>query len=74
MNALEVMKQSFDAWNRHDADAILTLYADGGTYSAPRAGKELTGKAIANYAKAVWTAYPDMSIEIISIGGFGIDE
>lgn len=49
MNALEVAKQSFDAWNRHDANAILALYADGGTYSASRAGKELTGKAIANF-------------------------
>jgi hypothetical protein len=74
MNALEVSQASFDAWNSHDTDAILALCADGGTYSAPRAGKELTRKAIANYAKAVWTAYPDMSIEIISRGGFGIDE
>ena len=71
MNALEVSQASFDAWNSHDADAILALYADGGTYSAPRAGKELTGKAIGNYAKAVWTAYPDMSIEIISRGDTG---
>jgi hypothetical protein len=37
--------------NRHDADALVALYAEGGTYSAPRAGKEaLTGKAIAHYA------------------------
>ena len=71
MNALEVSQASFDAWNRHDADAILALYADGGTYNAPRAGKELTGKAIANYAKALSTAYPDFSIEIISIGDTG---
>ena len=71
MNALEVSKRSMDAWNRHDADAIVALYAQGGTYSAPRAGKELTGKAIANYAKALSTAYPDFSIEIISIGDTG---
>jgi steroid delta-isomerase-like uncharacterized protein len=71
MNALEVSQASFDAWNSHDADAILALYADGGTYSAPRAGKELTGKAIADYAKAVWTVYPDMSIEIVSRGDTG---
>ena len=71
MDALEVSQASFDAWNSHDADAILALYADGGTYSAPRAGKELTGKAIAEYAKAVWTAYPDMSIEIVSRGDTG---
>ena len=64
--------QSFDAWNRHDADAILALYAKGGTYSAPRAGSQaLTGQAIADYAKKVFTAYPDMSVEIISIGNTG---
>src|SRR5260221_5611046 len=58
--------------NRHDADALVALYAEGGTYSAPRAGKEaLTGKAIAHYAKAVWKAYPDMSLDIISSGDTG---
>jgi steroid delta-isomerase-like uncharacterized protein len=71
MNALEVAQRSVDAWNRHDADAIVALYAEGGTYSTPRAGEVLTGKAIADYAKAVWRAYPDMSIEIISSGDTG---
>ena len=71
MNALEVTQRSVDAWNRHDADFIVALYAEGGTYSAPRAGAPLTGKAIADYAKAVWRAYPDMSIEIISTGDTG---
>ena len=72
MNALEVTQRSLDAWNSHDADAIVALYAEGGTYSAPRAGKEaLTGKAIADYAKAVWRAYPDMSLDIISSGDTG---
>jgi len=71
MNALEVAQASLDAWNSHDADAILGLYADGGTYSAPRAGKELAGQAIANYVKALSTAYPDFSLETISIGDTG---
>jgi steroid delta-isomerase-like uncharacterized protein len=71
MNALEVTQRSFDAWNRHDADAILALYAQGGTYSAPRAGQALTGQAIANYVKALSTAYPDFSIETISSGDTG---
>jgi hypothetical protein len=58
VNALEVAQRSIDAWNSHDADALVALYAEGGTYSAPRAGKEaLTGKAIADFAKAVWRAY-----------------
>ena len=71
MNALEVTQRSLDAWNSHDADAIAALYAEGGTYSAPRAGEALTGKAISDYAKAVFRAYPDVSLEIISSGDTG---
>jgi predicted ester cyclase len=31
----------------------------------------LTGKAIADFAKSVWTVYPDASLEIISRGDTG---
>jgi steroid delta-isomerase-like uncharacterized protein len=71
MNALEVVQRSFDAWNRHDPDAILALFADGGTYSAPRAGEALTGRAIAEFAQKAFTAYPDWSAEIVTIGDTG---
>ena len=71
MNALEVSQRAIDAWNRHDADAYLALYAEGGTYHNPRMGNPLTGEAIANFAKSVWTAYPDASLEIISRGDTG---
>jgi steroid delta-isomerase-like uncharacterized protein len=71
MTALEVVQRSFDAWNRHDPDAILALYADGGIYTAPRAGEALTGRAIAEFAKKAFTAYPDWSAEIITIGDTG---
>ena len=30
MNALEVSQRSTDAWNRHDADALVAVYAEGG--------------------------------------------
>jgi steroid delta-isomerase-like uncharacterized protein len=71
MNALEVTQRHFDAWNKHDPEAIVALYAEGGTYSAPRAGEALTGQAIADFAKKAFTAYPDWSAEIISIGDTG---
>jgi steroid delta-isomerase-like uncharacterized protein len=71
MNALEVAQRHIDAWNRHDADTIVALFAEGGTYRTPRRGHDLTGPAIANFAKAVWTAYPDMSLEVISMGDTG---
>jgi len=59
MNALEVAQCSIDAWNRHDADALVAQYAEGGT--TPRMDHPLTGQAIADFAKSVWTAFPDMS-------------
>ena len=29
MNAAEVSERAIDAWNRHDADAFVGLYAEG---------------------------------------------
>ena len=43
MNALEVSQRSTDAWNRHDADALIAVYAEGGTYHNPRLDHALTG-------------------------------
>jgi hypothetical protein len=39
MNVIEAVKRHFDVWNRHDADAIVALFAEGGTYSNPVAGQ-----------------------------------
>jgi steroid delta-isomerase-like uncharacterized protein len=71
MNALEVSQLSLDAWNRHDPDAIAALYVEGGTYHTPRLGHVLKGQAIADWAKSVFTAYPDMRLEVISRGDTG---
>jgi steroid delta-isomerase-like uncharacterized protein len=71
VNAIEVVKRHFDAWNRHDADAIVALFADGGTYSNPMAGQGLTSQAISGFAQGVFTAFPDASFEIVSIGDTG---
>jgi steroid delta-isomerase-like uncharacterized protein len=71
MNALEVSQRSIDAWNRHDADALVALYAEGGTYHTPRVDHVLTGQAIADFAKAVWGVYPDASLEVITRGDTG---
>ena len=71
MNALEVYQRAIDAWNRHDADALVALFAEGGTYYNPRVDHALTGQAIADFNKSVWAAYPDASLEIISNGDTG---
>jgi len=66
MNAIEVVRRYNQAWDGRDANAIVQLFAEGGTYSNPHAGQGLTGEAIANYARAVWAAYPDFTIELVS--------
>jgi hypothetical protein len=37
---------------RRDANAIVQLFAEGGTYGNPHAGQGLTGEAIVNWAKS----------------------
>src|SRR5258708_33648079 len=71
MTALEVAKRSIDAWNSHDADAIVALYAEGATYHTPRVDHPLKGKALADFIKSVLTAYPDVRFEVISRGDTG---
>jgi hypothetical protein len=68
MSAVEIAQSHFNSWNRHDADAIDAAYAKGGTYRDPRVDHDLTGQAIGDFAKSVWTAFPDASLEMISIG------
>ena len=71
MNALEVAQRSIDAWNSHDADAIVALYAEGATYHTPRVDHPLKGKALADFIKSLLTAYPDVRFEVISRGDTG---
>jgi len=71
MNAIEVAQNNLNSWNRHDADAIVAAYAEGGTYRTPRMGHPLTGQAIGDFAKSVWKAFPYASLEVISIGDTG---
>ncbi|MBV9642713.1 MAG: ester cyclase [Verrucomicrobia bacterium] len=71
MNALEISQRSIDAWNRHDADAVIALYAEGATYHTPRFDHPLKGKALADFIKSMFTAYPDIRLEVISRGDTG---
>ncbi|HET6348816.1 MAG TPA: ester cyclase [Candidatus Krumholzibacteria bacterium] len=70
MTSLNMAQAYLDAWNAHDADAILRTFADGGIYSDPTTG-ELSGRAIAENATRLWSAFPDLSFEIASIAEAG---
>lgn len=71
MNALQVAHRYFDAWNRHDAEAIVATFAEDGTYSDPTAGAGLSGDDIAAYANGQWAAFPNLSFDIVSAADTG---
>jgi hypothetical protein len=56
VNAIEVARNHFYSWNRHDADAIGGGFVEGGTYNNPNVDQPLTGAAIGDFAKSVFTA------------------
>lgn len=71
MTLLDIAHAYFDAWNRHDPDGIVAVFAAGGTYSDPSTGGRLTGAAIAGYARELLTAFPDLTFEIVSVAPAG---
>ena len=44
MNALAVAQRYFDAWIHRDADGIIAVFTEDGTYSDPTAGQVSAGK------------------------------
>ncbi len=72
MASLEKARQYLNAWNAHDADAIVRTFAAGGTYRDPTTGA-LSGDAIGANAKRLWSAFPDLAFEIASVAEAGVD-
>ena len=70
MTYLEIANRYFDAWNAHDADAIVKTFANGGTYCDPTTS-EISGDAIGANAKRLWDAFPELSFEIVSVAEAG---
>jgi steroid delta-isomerase-like uncharacterized protein len=66
-NPVQVAQGYFNAWNQHDASAIVATFAAGGTYADPVTPGTLTGAAIGAYAQSLWSAFPDLSFEIVSV-------
>jgi steroid delta-isomerase-like uncharacterized protein len=66
MTYIDMAKQYLDAWNAHDADAIIKLFTSAGTYNDPSAG-EITGDAIGANARGLWSAFSDLTFEVVSL-------
>ncbi len=66
MNPEEVIRAYFDAWDAHDPQAVMDVYAEDGSYEDPVTGGPLTGAAIGEYAEGLFGAFPDLKLELIS--------
>ena len=61
-----LVQRYFDAWNARDPDAVAAAFAVDGTYTDPTVGgPPLAGTAIAEHARALLAAFPDLSFEIL---------
>jgi steroid delta-isomerase-like uncharacterized protein len=66
-SAMTQVELYFSAWNARDADGIVATFADGGTYTDPAVtGPPLSGPAIAEHVSALFTAFPDLSLELLN--------
>lgn len=71
MSAIEHAHRYFDAWNARDAAAIVAAFAPGGTYVDPTTPGPLLGDAIGAYASGLWSAFPDLHFELVSVAPAG---
>jgi steroid delta-isomerase-like uncharacterized protein len=73
MKVTEVTQRYHDAWNGRDAEALVAFFAKGGTFINPHTGQGITGEALAKYARGLWTAFPDFSLELVNASEIGTD-
>ena len=65
MDKLALAQRYFDGWNAHDAEAIASTFALGGTYSDPGV-HGLDPEATGAYAVGLAEAFPDLRFEIVT--------
>jgi steroid delta-isomerase-like uncharacterized protein len=71
MTRVDIARQYLDAWNAHDANAIVRTFAAGGTYCDPTTA-ELSGDAIGGNAKRLWSAFPDLAFDVAGVAEAGV--
>ena len=70
MSAHDVTDRYFDAWNRHDTDAIAGVFTEDGTYSDPVV-QGLGPVATADYAASLFAGFSDLAFEIQEMAQYG---
>ncbi|MBI2718827.1 MAG: ester cyclase [Rhizobiales bacterium] len=73
MSSLDLVHRYMDAWNRRNADAILATLGASGTYEDPSTQGPISGEALRAYVTGLWTAFPDLAFDKLSVGETGPD-
>ena len=68
MNATDVIQHYVDLWNGRDAAALVGAFTKDGVYCSPDTDPGVSGEALATFAKGLWSAFPDLTIEILKVG------
>jgi steroid delta-isomerase-like uncharacterized protein len=66
MNPLHAVQPYFDAWNRHEADALVASLTPDGVYADPIVPQGVSGPALVGYVHGLWAAFPDLHFELAS--------
>lgn len=65
MSAITVMEAYFDAFNNHDPEAVAVLFAGGGKYVDSAVSSGVKGKALKDYLRGHYAAFPDARYRLI---------
>ena len=68
MNATDVIQHYVDLWNGRDAAALVGAFTKDGVYCSPDTDPGVNGEALATFAKGIWTAFPDFTVEPLKVG------
>jgi steroid delta-isomerase-like uncharacterized protein len=68
MTPTEVIRRYGDAWNGRDANTLVAAFTKDGTFCNPHTYPGIGGEALAEFAKAIWTAFPDFRLELLNGG------
>jgi steroid delta-isomerase-like uncharacterized protein len=68
MNATDIIQYYVDLWNGRDAAALVGAFTKDGVYCSPDTDPGVNGEALATFAKGLWTAFPDLTIELLKVG------
>ncbi len=61
---LGVGERYVGAWNAHDPATVKAMFVTGGTYEDPMTGRPVEGEEIAEAARSLFEAFPDLSFEV----------